>query len=157
MRIFNNETIRAIDKATIENENVTASDLVERASEAIANEIISRWRPNKPISIFAGFGNNGADALAVARILIEQGYNPEIFLFNIGGNMLSNECRICRDKLLELGDINFTEIVKNFTLPALSPNHVVIDGLFGSGLNKPKCGGFTPVIKYINESGATIV
>lgn len=157
MRIFNNETIRAIDKATIENENVTASDLVERASEAIANEIISRWRPNKPISIFAGFGNNGADALAVARILIEQGYNPEIFLFNIGGNMLSNECRICRDKLLELGDINFTEIVKNFTLPALSSNHVVIDGLFGSGLNKPICGGFTTVIQYINESGATIV
>ena len=157
MRIFNNETIRAIDKATIENENVTASDLVERASEAIANEIISRWRPNKPISIFAGFGNNGADALAVARILIEQGYNPEIFLFNIGGNMLSNECRICRDKLLEFGDINFTEIVKNFTLPALSPNHVVIDGLFGSGLNKPICGGFTTVIQYINESGATIV
>ena len=157
MKIFNNETIRAIDKATIENENVTALNLVERASEAIACEIISRWRPNKPISIFAGFGNNGADALAVARLLIEEGYKPEIYLFNIGGDMLSNECRICRDKLLEMGDVKLTEVVKNFTLPALSPNHVVIDGLFGSGLNKPIYGGFITIIQYINESGATIV
>lgn len=157
MKIFNNETIRAIDKATIENENVTSLDLVERAAEAIACEIISRWRPNKPISIFAGFGNNGADALAVARLLIEEGYKPEIYLFNIGGDMLSEECRVCRDQLLELGDVKLTEVIKNFTLPALTPNHVVIDGLFGSGLNKPIYGGFITIIQYINESGATVV
>ena len=157
MKIFNNETIRAIDRATIENEGVSAIELVERASDAIACEIISRWRPNKPISIFAGFGNNGADALAVGRLLIEQGYTPEIYLFNIGGNKLSNECRICRDQILEMEYANFHEIIDDFKLPVLTPNHVVIDGIFGSGLNKPIFGGFITVIRFINESGATIV
>lgn len=157
MKIFDNDTIRAIDKATIEHENVSAIDLVERAAEAIACEIISRWRPNKPITIFAGFGNNGADALAVARLLIEQGYSPVIYLFNIGGNMLGNECRICRDRLRDLNYANFYEVIDHFALPALSPNHVVIDGLFGSGLNRPIYGGFVTLIQFINDSGATVV
>ncbi|MBE6317603.1 MAG: NAD(P)H-hydrate dehydratase [Bacteroidales bacterium] len=157
MKIFNNDIIKAIDKATMEKDGVTSLELVERAAEAISCEIISRWRPNKKVSIFAGSGNNGADALAVARLLIEQGYNPEIFLFNIGGNRLSEECRACRDKLLKLGDVDFTEVIDNFSLPALSSNHLVIDGLFGTGLNRPIEGGFVTIVRYINESQATVV
>lgn len=85
MKIFNNNTLRAIDKATIENDGVSSLELIERAAEAISLEIMARWRTNKRIMIFAGSGNNGADALAVARMLIEQGYNPVIYLFNVGG------------------------------------------------------------------------
>ena len=59
MKIFNNTTIKAIDKATIEIDGVTSLELVERAAEAITCEIISRWRSNKKVSIFAGNGNNG--------------------------------------------------------------------------------------------------
>ena len=99
MKIFRNDQIRAIDRYTIENEGVTALELIERVAEAATCEIISRWRPNKRIAIFAGPGNNGADALAIARMLIEQGYRPEIFLFNIGGNRLNSDCLACRDRL----------------------------------------------------------
>lgn len=157
MKIFNNNTLKAIDRATIENDGVSSMELIERAAEAISVEIMARWRTNKRIMIFAGNGNNGADALAVARMLIEQGYNPVIYLFNVGGNKLSAECRQCRDKLLELGDVNFTEVIENFSLPALDAEYLVIDGLFGSGLNKPISGGFITLVRYINESQATIV
>ncbi len=157
MKIFRNDQIRAIDRYTIENDGVSALELIERVAEAATCEIISRWRPNKRIAIFAGPGNNGADALAIARILIEQGYRPEIFLFNIGGNRLSIDCKACRDRLLEYGDIDYTEVKGNFTLPDLSRNHLVIDGLFGSGLREPLSGGFMALVRYINESGATVV
>ena len=157
MKIFDNSTIKAIDRATIEIDNVTSIELVERAAEAIVCEIISRWRANKKVSIFAGPGNNGADALAVARLLIEQGYNPEIYLFNIGGNSLSNECKVCRDKLIEMGNANLMEVTDNFTLPALSSSYLVIDGLYGSGLNRSISGGFMSLVRYINESKATII
>ena len=158
MKIFDNTTIKAIDRATIEIDGVTSLELVECAAEAIACEIISRWRANKKVSIFAGWGNNGADALAVARLLIEQGYNPEIYLFNIGGDRLSPECKVCRDRLIEMGNANLLEVTNNFSLPALSPSYLVIDGLFGTGLNKPiSGGGFTSLVRYINESGATIL
>ena len=157
MKIFRNDQIRAIDRYTIENEGVSALELIERVAEAATCEIISRWRPNKRIASFAGPGNNGADALAIARMLIEQGYRPEIFLFNIGGNRLNADCLACRDRLLEYGDIDYTEVKGNFTLPDLSRNYLVIDGLFGSGLREPLSGGFMALVRYINESGAMVV
>lgn len=157
MKIFNNETIRAIDIATIEKEGVSSMELIERAADAISNEIVSRWRANKPVTVFAGSGNNGADALLVARSLIEQGYNPDVFLFNIGGDRLSEECKECKERLLELGNVNFVEVINNFNLPSLTSKHLVIDGLFGSGLNRPLEGGFMSLVRYINDSQATIV
>ena len=140
MKIFGNDTLRAIDKITIERDGVSSIELVERAAEAITNEIMSRWRANKKVSVFAGPGNNGADALAVSRMLIEQGYTPEIYLFNIGGNHLSKECAECRDKLREMDYENLFEVIDNFSLPALGEEHLVIDGLFGSGAWRRQLG-----------------
>lgn len=157
MKIFSNDTLRAIDRATIENEGVTSMELIERAGEAITNEIITRWRANKKVLVFAGPGNNGADALVVSRMLIEQGFTPEIYLFNIGGNQLSKECAECRNRLLEMGYGNLYEVVDNFSLPAIGAEYLVIDGLFGSGLKRPLEGGFKILVRYINESQATIV
>lgn len=157
MKIFTTQDIRKIDNYTIEQEKVDSLELIERVAEAVTCEIISRWRSNRPMAIFAGSGNNGADALAVARLLIEQGYSPQVFLFNIGGNKLSKECIAERNLLLQYSNVDFTEIISNFSLPDLSERYVVIDGLFGSGLKEPLTGGFKSLVQYINESGATIV
>lgn len=157
MKIFTSEEIKSIDRNTIENEGITSIELVERAATSISCEIISRWRANKHITIFAGPGNNGADALAVARMLIEQGYKPEVFLFNIGENRLSAECAAMRDRLKAMDFIDFTEVVSNFSPPNLKPDDLVIDGLFGTGLREPLTGGFKALVQFINESKATVV
>ncbi len=157
MKIFTTEDIRAIDRSTIETEGVTARDLIERVADGVVGEIVSRWRPNKRTTVFAGPGNNGADALAVARQLIEQGFAPEIYLFNIGGDKLSSDCRQCRDDLLKLDGVNFTEVTGSFTLPELNSSYLVVDGLFGSGLREPLTGGFMSLVRYINESGAKVL
>lgn len=157
MKIFTTNQIREIDAATIAKSGVTSLQLIDRVAESITCEIISRWRTNKRIAIFAGSGNNGADALAVGRMLVDQGYRPEIFLFNIGGNRLSHDCAVCKQRLLELGDIDFTEVTGIFSLPHLSDQYLVIDGLFGSGLREPLSGCFVMLVRYINESGATVL
>jgi len=157
MKIFTNEAIKKIDKETIMSEGITQLDLMERAASAVAFEIISRWRTSKRIVIFAGPGNNGGDALAVARMLYEQGYRPEVFLFNIKSSHLSECCAANRQRLIDMGDIDFTEIIDNFTPPELGPGDVVIDGLFGSGLHSPLKGGYTSLVQYINNSEAYIV
>lgn len=156
MKIFTNEQIRAIERFTIEHEGVTSLELIERAATAIACEIMSRWRPNKPVWVFAGQGNNGADALATSRILIEQGYKVEVLLFNVFGR-LSEECAECRDRLLALGDVKFTEVTGDFNPPFITPDSIIIDGLFGSGLKEGLTGGFKALVDYINNSQATIV
>ena len=157
MKIFTNEAIKKIDRETIAADGITELDLMERAASAVAYEIISRWLTTKRIVIFAGPGNNGGDALAVARMLYEQGYRPEVFLFNIKSSHLSECCAANRQRLIDMGNIDFTEIIDNFTPPELGPDDVVIDGLFGSGLHSPLKGGYTSLVQYINNSEAFIV
>ena len=133
MKIFTNDDIRKIDRYTIDEEGISAHELVMRVAEGVTAEIVKRWRPTRPLTIFAGPGNNGADALAVARMLIEQGYDPEVYLFNIRGNSLSRECRTCRDELLATGRARLIEITDSMEHPELTERHLVVDGLFGSG------------------------
>ncbi len=158
MKIFNNEDIRAIDRATIENEGVSSLQLIDRVADGVAAEIMRRWRPTKPTAIFAGPGNNGADALAVAYILIENGWQPEIYLFNIGGNRLSQDCLHYKQALESMHPAPMlTEVTKSFNMPDINSNWLVIDGLFGSGLHDPLPGGFQSVVRNINDSGAKVV
>lgn len=156
MKIFTNDQIRAIEQSVIENDGVSSTELVERAAQAVTWEIISRWRPTKPVIVFAGPGNNGADALAVARMLIDEGYSVETLLFNIF-NRLSEPCAYNKARLLELNPASFTEVTGDFTPPYITPDTLVVDGLFGSGLKEPLAGGFQSLVDYINNSRATIV
>ena len=156
MKLFTATDIREIDRQTIENEGIESIALMERAAAAITSEICARWSPSQRIFIFAGPGNNGGDALAVARLLIDQEYQPEIMLFNTR-NKLSEDCSVNRRRLLDMEYPYFQEVVKNMELPELGEHDVVIDGLFGSGLDRPLSGGYQALVRFINESGAFVL
>ncbi|MCC8114329.1 MAG: NAD(P)H-hydrate dehydratase [Bacteroidales bacterium] len=158
MKIFSTDQIKAIVQYTIEHEGVTELDLIERAAKGIADEIKKRWKPSKRTVVFAGWGNNGADALAASRLLLAEGFDPEIYLFNIGGSRLGEDCKACRDRLLEeFPNARLTEITQKFDIPELDNRTLVIDGLFGSGLNRALPQSFSVIIRSINESNADIV
>lgn len=157
MKIFTSAQIRELDQYTTEHERTTSLDLMERSALAIVNEITAIWSPQTPFVVFAGPGNNGGDALAVARLLHEAGYQVTTYLFNIH-NKLSDDCAANRRRLLEgKWAKQFVEVTLNFDPPQLSAETVVVDGLFGSGLNKPLSGGFASLVKYINQSPARVV
>ena len=157
MKIFNTENIRKIDRITIEEEGVSSQELIRRVAEGVAGEIIGRWSPSTPVVIFAGSGNNGADALVVGRLLLEAGFYPRILLFNFKGNSLSRDCDMSKRELLATGYNGLMEIIDRAELPSLTPDHLVIDGLFGSGLRDPLEGGFMMLARNISESGATVI
>lgn len=158
MKIFTNDHISAIERVTCESQKIGEDELVRRTAERIVSEITQRWRPSRQTVIFAGPGSNGADALTAGRLLIEQGFRPSIFLFNINSIKISPLCRQCRDELLRAcPDADFTEVVRDFHLPDLNAQSLVIDGLFGRGLKAPLDGGFKTLVQYINESKATVV
>jgi len=157
MKIFSSKILKEIDDATCEAQGIDSIELMERAAEAVSCEIISRFLPGKRIVVIAGPGNNGGDALAVARLLLEQGYKKiEVFLFNVKGK-LSHDCDEERKKLITIEGIDFTEVKKGFNPPYLDKNDVVIDGMFGSGLRMPLQGGFRALAQYINDSGAYVI
>ena len=156
MKIFPTTCIKQLDAYTIENEPIASIDLMERAARALAGAIAGRWGTDTRITIFAGPGNNGGDALAVARLLMERGYRVETFLFNTQGK-LSPDCATNMERLAAIPDVDFHEVTSQFTFPKLTAKDVIIDGLFGSGLNKPLTGGFAAVVKFINASPARVV
>lgn len=157
MKIFTGSQIHELDKYTIEHEPISSIDLMERAARGLSHAIMMRWGQDMPITVFAGPGNNGGDALAVARILAEKDYQVSVYLFNINGR-LSPDCEANRDRLKKVKRLKaFNEVVQEFDPPVLSNGTLVIDGLFGSGINKPLSGGFAALVKYINSSEATVV
>jgi NAD(P)H-hydrate epimerase len=156
MKIFNSAQIRELDKYTIEHEPISSVDLMERAARALTHAISGKWNNGTPVVVFAGPGNNGGDALAVARMLADKDYRVTVYLFNTNGH-LSEECAVNKQRIIDSRKIKqFYEVVQQFDPPKLEANMLVIDGLFGTGLNKPLAGGFASLVKYINQSPAKV-
>lgn len=155
-KILSSQQIRQVDAHTIQTEPISSLDLMERASKCVADRICGLYDKNRRIIVFAGPGNNGGDALAVARMLVQQSYRVSAFLFNIG-NSLSADCQSNRNRLKQCPTIDFHEITTDFVPPAISSDDVILDGLFGTGLSRPLMGGFASVVKYINSSEATVI
>ena len=130
---------------------------MERAAIQLTDSIVAEWDKDMKVVVFAGPGNNGGDALAVARMLAVRGYNVSTWLFNTSGR-LSDDCKRNRDRLKDVKQVaSFVMVTEEFDPPALDAQTLVVDGLFGSGLNKPLTGGFASLVKYVNTSPAKVV
>ena len=157
MKIFTQTQIKELDQYTIANEPVKSIDLMERAAKAVALAIAEEWSTDTPIVVFAGPGNNGGDALAVARILAAKSYAVSAYLFNVEGR-LSEDCDKNAHRAVDCGYLKqYVEVKKNFDPPILDSDTLIVDGLFGIGLDRPLTGGFASLVQYINQSGAQVV
>lgn len=151
--------IKEIDEHTIRQRNLTSLCLMESAAREAALFIFQHITDyTRPIIVFAGPGNNGGDGLALARMIRKQGYTDlRVYLFNTNGT-LSADCKANADRLREeCPDVAFKEIVQQFEAPETEKSTVVIDALFGIGLNKPLGGGYAALVRFINASGAEVI
>ncbi len=156
MKIFSSSLTKMLDCYTIEHEPVSSIDLMERASYVFAEAFKKIFPPTCKLVVLAGHGNNGGDALAVARLLSADDYKIEVYLYNFTEN-LSSDCEINKQRLLKIPTVKFKECNSSLVLPELPDECVVIDGLFGSGLNRPLEGGYLPLVEHINRSSAQVV
>ena len=157
MKIFSSTQIHELDKYTIDHEPIKSIDLMERAASRIVAEIRHLCTAYNTIVVFAGPGNNGGDALAVARILASEVLKVKAWLFNTTGR-LSADCKTNRDRLTGMKELDsFTMVIDEFDPPTLDASTLVIDGLFGVGLNKPLTGGYASLVKYIKASPSKVV
>jgi len=137
MKLFSKEQIYEGDKLTTERQNISSTDLMERAGTQIFNWIHMRMQGAQvPIHVFCGIGNNGGDGLVLARHLITHGYNVITYIVN------------CSDKRSKDFLINYDRI-KNVTkdwpkmltcqadFPEFHQDDIIVDAVFGIGLNRP--------------------
>ena len=155
MKVFTADKIRIIDTLTIENTPINSLDLMNNASKSIFDFIIKNFDSNITIILFAGKGNNGGDALALANQLLMVGYNIRVYTIFLSKTP-SKDCKVNYQHLLNK-NIAIHHINSVLDFPKIQNSNLVIDGIFGTGLQQPPQGIFDELIQYINNSTASII
>jgi ADP-dependent NAD(P)H-hydrate dehydratase / NAD(P)H-hydrate epimerase len=154
MKIFRSEQIKEIDEYTIKHEPVASIDLMERAAGQLFKWITGRYGRSERFIIFAGTGNNGGDGFALARMLASERYDTEIHYVNCTSKT-SDDWVINRNRLEAETKIVLHDISSVDRFPVISSGDIIIDAIFGSGLQRKVEGLVRDVIMQINSVDAT--
>lgn len=156
MKILSAGEIRAWDEFTIQQEPVTPINLMERAASECTAWILRQYPDAIGFSIFCGKGNNGGDGLAIARMLLAKNYPVNIHILEFG-HKGTDDFQTNLARLHQLPGVNLHFIQQAEHFPALSKDEVIIDALYGSGLNRGLEGVTANLVEHINASGCEIV
>lgn len=154
--ILNANQIRAWDAFTIAHEPVESIDLMERAALACCRWIERRNLAVDVFHIFCGTGNNGGDGLAIGSMLLQAGVMVEVYILSSGNKESADFLANLRSwKNFTKREINWLKSPDDF--PVLASNGIIIDALFGLGLNRPPEGLNARLIHYLNEYSGTVI
>lgn len=156
MKLFTCQQIATLDKLTMMLEPISSIDLMERASERVADWITRKLGNIRTLWFFAGPGNNGGDALAVARLLAHKGFDCKVYLADFGKELKGDPANNL-ERLKEQNKVQLKRIDYESDIPDIPADVIVIDGLFGSGLTRPLEGLAAKIIKRINQAEATVI
>lgn len=140
--LLNAEQMKSADSHTIQDLGIPSRTLMERAAGACVNYIEEQNWPAAYVCIVCGSGNNGGDGFAIGRILREQGY-PVTAVFAGRMESRTEECIYQMEKFEQCGGVILTEWKDDdYT--------VIIDALFGVGLNREITGHYLELIRSMN-------
>lgn len=152
MKILSAQQMRAADEATIKLEKISSLELMERAATQVFNLVHNRLQGSPvPIHIFCGLGNNGGDGLVISRLLLEHGYSVKTYIVNFSDNR-SKDFLVNYDRLKEIASEWPVQLKSEQDFPVLEHQDMVIDAIFGIGLNRPIEPWVIGLIKHINAS-----
>src|SRR5689334_17278957 len=135
MKILSASEIRAWDQFTIQHEPIPSINLMERAAAECTGWILKHYPDAPSFAVFCGKGNNGGDGLAIARKLLERSYSVTIHILEFGHKGTDDfQVNLARLHQIPTANIRFIQSPEHF--PALAKEEIVIDALFGSGLNR---------------------
>ena len=137
MKLFSKTQIYEGDKTTAERQGITSTELMERAGTQIFNWMHQRMQGAQvPVHVFCGIGNNGGDGLVLSRHLITHGYNVHTYIVNYSDKR-SKDFLINYDRIKNTTKAWPTLLKSPNEFPVIHPNDIIVDAVFGIGLNKP--------------------
>ncbi|WP_343524681.1 NAD(P)H-hydrate dehydratase [Pedobacter sp.] len=142
--------MRSADQFTIANTPIASIDLMEKAARAFVQCFLrDEFDTNKSVAIFCGKGNNGGDGLAIAHLLLANGYeNIKVYLVNFSKKQ-SDDFAINLQRIDE-SRCKKTVINHPSELKTLKAD-LIIDAILGSGLNKALAGDYEELVQFINK------
>ncbi len=154
MRLFTAAEAEAMDRFAMQDAGIPATSLMELAGAGAAAEIRSRWPvTGRFVLVACGPGNNGGDGFVVARHLANAGAHVKVVRV-APGRKSSKEAelnlKILRNLGLPVFEISDYEALGSL-VPWFEEADILVDALFGVGLDRPPAGLFAEVIRLINE------
>lgn len=157
MKILSAEQLAEADRFTIQNQNISSEELMEKAATLVFQEIHNRLQGAPiPFKIFCGIGNNGGDGLVIARHLIQHGYNVTVYTVAYSDKR-SDDFLSNYEKLKEITNDWPGLIKEENDIPEIATGDFVIDAIFGIGLNRPIEGWVAKLVEEINKSEAFVL
>ena len=139
---------KAADRYAMDVMGLKSLTLMETASSKIAEYVTKQYlyQREKKISVLCGVGNNGADGVCAARMLLEEGYQPRVYIV---GNMEKASWEF-------LYQLFYFQQAEGVALPhrvgdALRDDDILIDAIFGIGLHREIAGDYRAFIEEANR------
>jgi hydroxyethylthiazole kinase-like uncharacterized protein yjeF len=142
IELLTNAEMTEVDRLT-ESGGIAAMDLMENAGCAVAESVVGRHPPGASIVVVAGPGNNGGDGFVAARILQERGYRIRLMSLVPVDRLKGAAAAAAR---------RWSGPTEAAEPAALVAADVVIDALFGAGLDRPVAGKARDLIEAINHA-----
>ena len=161
MRILNAAQMREADRRTIEEIGIPSIVLMENAGRQIvaAMEAMHTDLLERQVAVLCGRGANGGDGFVVARTLVQRGVDVSVFLMGRVADVRGD----ARTNLEILGRIGVTVVevadaqAWELHFSEVSDCTLIVDAMFGTGLNAPLAGFIESVVTDVNASGIPVV
>jgi NAD(P)H-hydrate epimerase len=150
MKIFTAAQIKAFDQFTMQEQHLSSTALMERAAGKCFQWISKHYPSEKAILVLCGMGNNGGDGLAITRMLLQEGYSAKAVVLkhretfsDDASHNLTQLHHIDPDAIQILNEGEF--------VTGIPENVLIVDAIFGTGLNRALEGWPAQFTEEINE------
>lgn len=150
MDLYRAEQVRELDRTAIEGFGIPGLTLMERAGSAAYRLLRTKWPEAQDITIVCGTGNNGGDGFVVARLVLQDGIAVRVLQLG-DPDRLSGDARRNADAFMAMGG----EIIPFGSVP--EQTEVIVDGVFGTGLEREVAGDWAEALVAINDHWAPVL
>lgn len=151
--LYRAEQVRTLDKLALSKLGVSEFELMHRAGAAAFSRLQARWRHARRLLVFAGSGNNGGDGYVIAALAGTLGLEVELVYLSEPGKLkgaAAEARRMARDRGVPMRPF------QEFNSSQQQEYDVIVDALFGTGLNRAAEGEYLQAIEWINSSGLPV-
>lgn len=161
MKLATAKQMKEIDRHAIEELGIPGIVLMENAGAGCARTLMETFETEAVdgVVVLCGMGNNGGDGFVVARHLWNNGFPVEVYLLG-KSEKVRGDARLHFDILERMG-VPVTEVVNDddteMLEAELGTTGVIVDALFGTGLDRDVTGRAERAIRAVNDSPAKVV
>ena len=149
--LYRAASVREFDRIAIDELGISGSTLMERAGRAAFQVLLDRWPSAQRIAVVCGRGNNAGDGYVLARLAVEKGI--EVIVAEVGDPAALGGDALAARKTL--GNTGTAPVA--FSPQSLAGAAVIVDGIFGTGLDREVKEEWRTAIEVVNATTQSVL